>query len=121
MRAWVYGCTQRTDGSFEQKLLDRRHTYWQEAAGRMACFDHIGWSIMEEGDGLGDSTSFNFVERAAAVSGSSSLRSVRQERWEETGGVFAIDPGRCDLGPLVCAADIARSRQRRNWAAIWKT
>jgi glucoamylase len=110
MRALVYlACTQRTDGSFAQNFWIDGTPYWTGIQLDEVAFPIIlAWRLWKE-DGLGNFDIFPFVERAAAFL----VRYApvtQQERWEEAAG-YSPSTLAAVISALVCAADIARSRQ----------
>jgi glucoamylase len=110
MRALVYlACTQRTDGSFAQNFWIDGTPYWTGIQLDEVAFPIIlAWRLWKE-DGLGKFDIFPFVERAAAFL----VRYApvtQQERWEEAAG-YSPSTLAAVISALVCAADIARSRQ----------
>jgi glucoamylase len=110
MRALVYlSCTQRTDGSFAQNFWIDGTPYWTGIQLDEVAFPiMLAWRLWKM-DGLGDFDIFPFVERAAAFL----VRYApvtQQERWEETAG-YSPSTLAAVISALVCAADIARSRQ----------
>jgi glucoamylase len=110
MRALVYlACTQRTDGSFAQNFWIDGTPYWTGIQLDEVAFPIIlAWRLWKA-DGLGNFDIFPFVERAAAFL----VRYApvtQQERWEETAG-YSPSTLAAVIAALVCAADIARSRQ----------
>ncbi len=110
MRALVYlACTQRTDGSFPQNFWIDGTPYWTGIQLDEVAFPiMLAWRLWKI-DGLGEFDIFPFVERAAAFL----VRYApvtQQERWEETAG-YSPSTLAAVISALVCAADIARSRQ----------
>jgi glucoamylase len=110
MRALVYlACTQRTDGSFAQNFWIDGTPYWTGIQLDEVAFPIIlAWRLWKA-NGLGEFDIFPFVERAAAFL----VRYApvtQQERWEETAG-YSPSTLAAVISALVCAADIARSRQ----------
>ncbi len=110
MRALVYlACTQRTDGSFAQNFWIDGTPYWTGIQLDEVAFPiMLAWRLWKL-NGLGDFDIFPFVERAAAFL----VRYApvtQQERWEETAG-YSPSTLAAVISALVCAADIARSRQ----------
>jgi glucoamylase len=110
MRALVYlACTQRTDGSFAQNFWIDGTPYWTGIQLDEVAFPiMLAWRLWKM-DGLGEFDIFPFVERAAAFL----VRYApvtQQERWEETAG-YSPSTLAAVISALVCAADIARSRQ----------
>src|SRR6202789_1716165 len=110
MRALVYlACTQRTGGSFAQNFWIDGTPYWTGIQLDEVAFPIIlAWRLWKE-DGLGKFDIFPFVERAAAFL----VRYApvtQQERWEEAAG-YSPSTLAAVISALVCAADIARSRQ----------
>ena len=110
MRALVYlACTQRTDGSFAQNFWIDGTPYWTGIQLDEVAFPiMLAWRLWKE-DGLGEFDIFPFVERAAAFL----VRYApvtQQERWEEAAG-YSPSTLAAVISALVCAADIARSRQ----------
>ena len=78
----------------------------------------LAWRLWKQ-DGLGEFDIFPFVERAAAFL----VRYApvtQQERWEETAG-YSPSTLAAVISALVCAADIARSRQSSELAAYLET
>jgi glucoamylase len=110
MRALVYlACTQRIDGSFAQNFWIDGTPYWTGIQLDEVAFPiMLAWRLWKQ-DGLGDFDIFPFVERAAAFL----VRYApvtQQERWEEIAG-YSPSTLAAVISALVCAADIARSRQ----------
>ena len=110
LRALVYlACTQRPDGSFAQNFWIDGTPYWTGIQLDEVAFPIIlAWRLWKQ-DGLGSFDVFPFVERAAAFL----VRYApvtQQERWEETAG-YSPSTLAAVISALVCAADIARSRQ----------
>jgi glucoamylase len=110
MRALVYlACTQRTDGSFAQNFWIDGTPYWTGIQLDEVAFPiMLAWRLWKM-DGLGEFDIFPFVERAAAFL----VRYApvtQQERWEEAAG-YSPSTLAAVISALVCAADIARSRQ----------
>jgi glucoamylase len=110
LRALVYlACTQRPDGSFAQNFWIDGTPYWTGIQLDEVAFPIIlAWRLWKQG-GLGTFDVFPFVERAAGFL----VRYApvtQQERWEETAG-YSPSTLAAVISALVCAADIARSRQ----------
>src|ERR1700722_4369413 len=110
LRALVYlACTQRSDGSFAQNFWIDGTPYWTGIQLDEVAFPiMLAWRLWKM-DGLGEFDIFPFVERAAAFL----VRYApvtQQERWEETAG-YSPSTLAAVISALVCAADIARSRQ----------
>jgi glucoamylase len=120
MRALVYlACTQRTDGSFAQNFWIDGTPYWTGIQLDEVAFPIIlAWRLWKM-DGLGEFDIFPFVERAAAFL----VRYApitQQERWEETAG-YSPSTLAAVISALVCAADIARSRQASELGSYLET
>jgi glucoamylase len=110
MRALVYlACTQRPDGSFAQNFWIDGTPYWTGIQLDEVAFPiMLAWRLWKVG-GLGEFDIFPFVERGAAFL----VRYApvtQQERWEELAG-YSPSTLAAVISALVCAADIARSRQ----------
>src|SRR5271155_2429400 len=110
MRALVYlACTQKPDGSFAQNFWVDGTPYWTGIQLDEVAFPiMLAWRLWKR-DGLGKFDVFPFVERAAAFL----VRYApitQQERWEENAG-YSLSTLAAVISALVCAADIARSRQ----------
>jgi glucoamylase len=110
LRALVYlACTQRPDGSFAQNFWIDGTPYWTGIQLDEVAFPIIlAWRLWKQG-GLGNFDVFPFVERAAGFL----VRYApvtQQERWEEAAG-YSPSTLAAVISALVCAADIARSRQ----------
>jgi glucoamylase len=110
LRALVYlACTQRPDGSFAQNFWIDGTPYWSGIQLDEVAYPIIlAWRLWKHG-GLGTFDVFPFVERAAAFL----VRYApvtQQERWEEAAG-YSPSTLAAVISGLVCAADIARSRQ----------
>jgi glucoamylase len=110
LRALVYlACTQRPDGSFAQNFWIDGTPYWTGIQLDEVAFPIIlAWRLWKQG-GLGSFDVFPFVERAAGFL----VRYApvtQQERWEEAAG-YSPSTLAAVIAALVCAADIARSRQ----------
>jgi len=110
LRALVYlACTQRPDGSFAQNFWIDGTPYWTGIQLDEVAFPIIlAWRLWKQG-GLGSFDVFPFVERAAGFL----VRYApvtQQERWEEAAG-YSPSTLAAVISALVCAADIARSRQ----------
>jgi glucoamylase len=110
LRALVYlACTQRPDGSFAQNFWIDGSPYWTGMQLDEVAFPIIlAWRLWKQ-DGLGNFDVFPFVERAAAFL----IRYApvtQQERWEEAAG-YSPSTLAAVIAGLICAADIARSRQ----------
>jgi glucoamylase len=110
LRALVYlACTQRPDGSFAQNFWIDGAPYWSGLQLDEVAYPIIlAWRLWKE-DGLGNFDVFPFVERAASFL----VRYApvtQQERWEESAG-YSPSTLAVVISGLVCAADIARSRQ----------
>jgi glucoamylase len=110
LRALVYlACTQRPDGSFAQNFWIDGTPYWTGIQLDEVAFPIIlAWRLWKAG-GLGAFDVFPFVERAAGFL----IRYApvtQQERWEEAAG-YSPSTLAAVISALVCAADIARSRQ----------
>jgi glucoamylase len=110
LRALVYlACTQRPDGSFAQNFWIDGTPYWSGLQLDEVAYPIIGaWRLWKK-DGLGSFDVFPFVERAASFL----VRYApvtQQERWEECAG-YSPSTLAVVISGLVCAADIARSRQ----------
>jgi glucoamylase len=110
MRALVYlACTQRRDGSFAQNFWIDGTPYWSGIQLDEVAFPIIlAWRLWKA-NGLGEFDIFPFVERAAAFL----VRYApvtQQERWEEAAG-YSPSTLAAVISGLICAADIARSRQ----------
>jgi glucoamylase len=120
MRALVYlACTQRTDGSFAQNFWIDGTPYWTGIQLDEVAFPIIlAWRLWKM-NGLGDFDIFPFVERAAAFL----VRYApvtQQERWEEAAG-YSPSTLAAVISALVCAADIARSRQASELGSYLET
>jgi glucoamylase len=120
MRALVYlACTQRPDGSFAQNFWIDGTPYWTGIQLDEVAFPIIlAWRLWKA-DGLGDFDVFPFVERAAAFL----VRYApvtQQERWEEAAG-YSPSTLAAVISALVCAADIARSRQAAELGSYLET
>ncbi len=110
LRALVYlACTQRPDGSFAQNFWIDGSPYWSGMQLDEVAFPIIlAWRLWTQG-GLGNFDVFPFVERAASFL----IRNApvtQQERWEEAAG-YSPSTLAAVISALICAADIARSRQ----------
>jgi glucoamylase len=110
LRALVYlACTQRPDGSFAQNFWIDGSPYWTGMQLDEVAFPIIlAWRLWKQ-DGLGNFDVFPFVERAASFL----VRYApvtQQERWEEAPG-YSPSTLAAVIAGLICAADIARSRQ----------
>jgi glucoamylase len=110
LRALVYlACTQRPDGSFAQNFWIDGTPYWSGIQLDEVAYPIIlAWRLWKQ-DGLGTFDVFPFVERAAGFL----IRYApvtQQERWEESAG-YSPSTLAVVISALVCAADIARSRQ----------
>ena len=110
LRALVYlACTQQPDGSFAQNFWIDGTPYWSGIQLDEVAYPIIlAWRLWQAG-GLGTFDVFPFVERAAGFL----IRYApvtQQERWEETAG-YSPSTLAVVISGLVCAADIARSRQ----------
>src|SRR5271170_4952116 len=109
-RALTYlACTQRPDGGFAQNFWIDGTPYWTGIQLDEVAFPiMLAWRLWKM-DGLGEFDIFPFVERAAAFL----VRYApvtQQERWEEIAG-YSPSTLAAVISALVCAADIARSRQ----------
>jgi glucoamylase len=110
LRALVYlACTQRPDGSFAQNFWIDGTPYWTGMQLDEVAFPIIlAWRLWKQG-GLGNFDVFPFVERAAAFL-VHYAPVTQQERWEEAPG-YSPSTLAAVIAGLICAADIARSRQ----------
>jgi glucoamylase len=116
MRALVYlACTQRPDGSFAQNFWIDGTPYWTGIQLDEVAFPiMLAWRLWKM-NGLGEFDIFPFVERAAGFL----VRYApvtQQERWEEAAG-YSPSTLAAVISGLVCAADIARSRQASELAS----
>lgn len=117
LRALVYlACTQRPDGSFAQNFWIDGSPYWSGMQLDEVAFPIIlAWRLWKEG-GLGNFDVFPFVERAASFL----IRNApvtQQERWEEVAG-YSPSTLAAVIAALICAADIARSREANELAGF---
>ncbi len=120
LRALVYlACTQRPDGSFAQNFWIDGTPYWSGMQLDEVAYPIIlAWRLWKQ-DGLRDFDVFPFVERAAAFL----VRYApvtQEERWEETGG-YSPSTLAVVISGLICAADIARSRQAAELGAFFES
>jgi len=117
LRALVYlACTQRTDGSFAQNFWIDGVPYWSGIQLDEVAFPIIlAWRLWKV-NGLGNFDVFPLVQRAAAFL----VRYApvtQQERWEETAG-YSPSTLAAVISGLICAADIARSRESDELASF---
>jgi len=117
LRALVYlACTQRPDGSFAQNFWIDGTPYWSGMQLDEVAFPIIlAWRLWKQ-KGLGNFDVFPFVERAAGFL----IRHApvtQQERWEEAAG-YSPSTLAAVISGLICAADIARSRQANELAGF---
>jgi glucoamylase len=110
LRALVYlACTQRPDGSFAQNFWIDGTPYWSGLQLDEVAFPiMLAWRLWKL-NMCGSFDIFPFVERAAAFL----VRNApitQQERWEETAG-YSPSTLAAVISGLICAADIARSRE----------
>ncbi|HZY62211.1 MAG TPA: glycoside hydrolase family 15 protein [Edaphobacter sp.] len=115
LRALVYlACTQRPDGSFAQNFWIDGTPYWSGLQLDEVAFPiMLAWRLWKL-NGCGSFDIFPFVERAAAFL----VRNApitQQERWEETAG-YSPSTLAAVISGLICAADIARSREAEEMA-----
>ena len=120
LRALVYlACTQRPDGSFAQNFWIDGTPYWQGIQLDEVAFPIIlAWRLWKL-NGLENFDVFPFVERAAAFL----VRYApvtQQERWEEMAG-YSPSTLAAVISGLICAADIARSRNGFELASFLET
>ena len=110
MRALVYlACTQQPDGGFAQNFWIDGTPYWHGIQLDEVAFPIIlAWRLWKL-DALGEFDVFPFVESAAAFL-VKYAPITQQERWEENAG-YSPSTLAAVISGLVCAADIARSRQ----------
>jgi glucoamylase len=110
LRALVYlACTQQPDGSFAQNFWIDGTPYWSGLQLDEVAFPiMLAWRLWKL-NACGAFDIFPFVERAAGFL----VRNApitQQERWEETAGYSPSTLAAVICG-LLCAADIARSRE----------
>ena len=120
LRALVYlACTQRPDGSFAQNFWIDGTPYWTGIQLDEVAFPIVlAWRLSKL-NALGDFDILPFVESAAGFL----VRYApvtQQERWEENAG-YSPSTLAIVIAGLICAADIARSREKEDLASYFET
>ncbi len=120
LRALVYlACTQLPNGSFAQNFWIDGTPYWTGIQLDEVAFPIVlAWRLLKL-NALGEFDVLPFVERAASFL----VRFApvtEQERWEENAG-YSPSTLAIVISALVCAADIARSRQNDALAGYFET
>lgn len=120
LRALVYlACTQQVDGSFAQNFWIDGTAYWGGIQLDEVAFPiMLAWRLWKA-DALGSFDVLPFVERAAGFL----VRYApltQQERWEENAG-YSPSTLASVISALICAADLARSRENEGLASYFET
>ena len=119
-RALVYlACSQRPDGGFHQNFWIDGSPYWGGIQLDEVAFPVIlAWRLWKA-DALGLFDPYDMVMRAAYFMIKQGP-STQQERWEENGG-YSPSTLASNVAALICAADFARTRGRKETAVFLET